>query len=121
MVGPDLTGATRRFSPTDLLEAIVDPSKSIPHEFQAVAIRTDDGKTVVGEIVNLSSGSILVRTDPLAPATLTKIKEDRIEDVVPSRVSLMPSGLLDTLTQDEILDLLAFLAEENAGQNRTTQ
>ena len=50
-VGPDLSGATRRFSPHDLLEAIIEPSKTIPHEFQAVKVVTDEGQVVVGQVV----------------------------------------------------------------------
>jgi putative heme-binding domain-containing protein len=110
MVGPDLAGATRRFSPHDLLEAIIEPSKTIPHQFQAVTVLTNDGKVVVGEIVNLSGGTISVRTNPLDPSKLTKIKQDEIEDVTPSKTSLMPAGLLDTLKKEEVFDLLGYLA-----------
>ena len=111
-VGPDLSGATRRFSPYDLLEAIIEPNKTIPHEFQAVKVVTDDGKVVVGQVVNYGGGGMSVRTNQMEPWKLTKIDEDGIEQISPSTTSLMPAGLLDTLQKQEIFDLLGWLAEQ---------
>ncbi|MCP4940441.1 MAG: hypothetical protein GY924_00470 [Planctomycetaceae bacterium] len=111
-VGPNLSGATRRFSPYDLLEAIIEPNKTIPHEFQAVKVVTDDGKVVVGQVVNYGGGGMSVRTNQMEPWKLTKIEEDRVEQISPSTTSLMPAGLLDTLNRQEILDLLGWLAEQ---------
>lgn len=110
-VGPDLSGATNRFSPYDLLEAIIEPNKTIPHEFQAVKVVTDDGKVVVGQVVNYGGGGMSVRTNQMEPWKLTKIQEESIEQISPSTTSLMPAGLLDTLNRQEIIDLLGWLAE----------
>ena len=111
-VGPNLSGATRRFSPRDLLEAILDPSKTIPHEFQGVKILTEDGKVVVGQVVNYGGGGMSVRTDPMVPWRLTKIDSNTVERITPSTTSLMPAGLLDTLHKEEIFDLLQWMAEQ---------
>ncbi len=111
-VGPDLSGATNRFSPHDLLEAIIEPNKTIPHEFQAVKVVTDDGKVVVGQVVNYGGGGMSVRTNQMEPWKLTKIEENSIEQISPSTTSLMPAGLLDTLNKQEIFDLLGWLAEQ---------
>ena len=111
-VGPNLSGVTRRFSPYDLLEAIIEPNKTIPHDFQAVKVVTDDGKVVVGQVVNYGGGGMSVRTNQMEPWNLTKIEEERIEQISPSTTSLMPAGLLDTLNKQEILDLLGWLAEQ---------
>ena len=110
MVGPDLTGIARRFSVHDTLEATIEPSKTIPHQFQASVILTTDGRVVVGEIVNLSPQAMLVRTDALSPSGLTNIPHDQVDEITPSKTSMMPKGLLDTLTKDELLELLAYLA-----------
>lgn len=109
-VGPNLTGATRRFSPHDLLDAILNPSKTIPHDFQAVKILTEDGKVIVGQVVNYGGGGMSVRTNQMEPWKLTKINADSVETITPSTTSLMPAGLLDTLKRDEIFDLLQWLA-----------
>ncbi len=111
-VGPNLSGVTRRFSPYDLLEAIIEPNKTIPHEFQAVKVVTDDGKVVIGQVVNYGGGGMSVRTNQMEPWKLTKVAEDRIEQISPSTTSLMPAGLLDTLNKQEIFDLLGWLAEQ---------
>jgi putative heme-binding domain-containing protein len=107
--GPDLTGLAGRFSSRDLLESIVDPSKVISDQYQAVIIRTTDGRVVTGRIVNLNNDNLNINTDMLNPAGQTNVKRGDIEEMQPSRVSMMPEGLLDTLQEDEVLDLLAFL------------
>ena len=112
-LGPDLSGATGRYSPRDLLEAIIEPSKTIPHEFQGVSIVTTDGRVVTGQIVNLGRGGLSFRTDPLEPWKVTRIKEVEIDQIAASKTSLMPSGLLDTLTKREIFNLLAWLAQQD--------
>ena len=43
------------------------------------------------------------------PGNFVKIKVNEIEDMAPSKVSMMPSGLLDTLEKDDVLDLMAYL------------
>src|SRR5207244_13586030 len=53
MTGPDLTPAGRRYSPHDLLDQVVNPSKVINDQFAAVNIVTTEGKVVSGIIVNL--------------------------------------------------------------------
>jgi len=111
-VGPDLSGATRRFSPHDLLEAIIKPSKTIPHEFQAVKVVTDEGQVVVGQVVNYGGGGMSLRTNQMEPWKLTKIEEESIEQISPSTTSLMPAGLLDVLHEQEIFDLLGWLSEQ---------
>ena len=111
-VGPDLSGATRRFSPHDLLEAIIEPNKTIPHEFQAVKILTDQGHVIVGQVVNYGAGGLSVRTNQMKPWDLTKVEEGSVEQITPSTTSLMPAGLLDTLSKEEIFDLLGWLAEK---------
>ena len=57
-------------------------------------------------------GGMSVRTNPMEPWKLTKIREDSIEQISPSTTSLMPAGLLDTLRKQEIFALLGWLAEQ---------
>ena len=51
----------------------------------------------------------MVITNMLEPGNFANIATGDIEEVQPSRVSMMPNGLLDTLSDEEILDLLAYL------------
>ena len=108
-VGPDLTILSGRFSPRDILESIVEPSKQISDQYGSVQIITLDGKVVVGRIVNLAGDSYRVQTNMLDPGALVAVDRKQVDEMLPSRVSMMPAGLLDTLQMDEILDLLAYL------------
>jgi putative heme-binding domain-containing protein len=108
-VGPDLTSLAGRFSPRDILESIIDPSKTISDQYAAVQIVTGDGRIIVGRIVNLKGNDYRINTNMLEPGNLTVIRRDNIEEMGPSRVSMMPTGLLNTLKKHEILDLMAFL------------
>ena len=107
--GPDLSGLAGRFSTRDLLESVVDPSKVISDQYQAVVIRTTDGRIVTGRIINLSGDGMTVNTDMLNPSGNTSVRRSQIDEIQPSPTSMMPAGLLDTMNQDEVLDLLAFL------------
>ena len=51
----------------------------------------------------------MVMTNMLEPGKFTAVQRDTIEEVIPSKTSLMPEGLLNTLTRDEILDLVAYI------------
>lgn len=109
IVGPDLTGAGRRFNNRNLLEAIIEPSKVISDQYQATTFVLESGKAVTGRVANLSGNRIMVIEDMLNPGRMTGVEVDQIEEKLLSETSMMPSGLLDTLTQREALDLIAYL------------
>jgi putative heme-binding domain-containing protein len=108
-MGPDLTIVSGRFGPRDLLESIIEPSKVISDQYQAIVVTTTDGRLVIGRIVNLFGDTITVNTDMLDPNKLVGVNRNQIDSITPSKVSMMPEGLIDTLTRDEILDLAAYL------------
>ncbi len=111
-IGPDLTSVARRFSRRDILASIIDPSAVIPETYQGLHIVTSDGKVHVGRVV--SSGDyrseiLKLATDSQNPFAFIEIPKKQIEQQRPSTVSWMPEGLLNTLTIEEIRDLLAYL------------
>lgn len=108
--GPDLTGAGRRFTPHDLLVSVLEPSRVIAEQYALQVYRMADGTTFTGRTVNMAGDEVMVATDPNDPGgSEVRYRTGDLEEVVPSPVSFMPEGLLDTLSRDEILDLLAFL------------
>ena len=107
--GPDLTGAGGRFSPRDLLEAIINPSKTVSDLYAPIVITLTDGDTLTGKIVYLGTDTVQVNTDMLSPGETTNVERKQIKSIQPSKVSPMPSGLLNQLPEDEILDLLAYV------------
>jgi putative heme-binding domain-containing protein len=108
-VGPDLTQLAGRFSAREILESVVEPSKVISDQYQAVTIVTEDGKAVTGRIVNLSNNNLMVSTNMLDPGSLTTVDARLVDSITPSKVSMMPEGLLNVLNEDEVRDLIAYL------------
>jgi len=107
--GPDLTAVSGRFGPRDLLESIIEPSKVISDQYQAAVVVTTDGRTITGRIVNLFKDGIHINTDMLDPDKITIVERNQVDTVAVSKISMMPEGLIDGFTTDEILDLVAYM------------
>lgn len=116
-VGPDLTQLSGRFSARDILESVVEPSKQISDQYGAVQIVTLDGKVVTGRIINLAGDSYRVQTNMLDPGTLVGVDRKQIDVMMPSQTSMMPKGLLNTLNEEEVLDLMAYLLSRGDRSN----
>ena len=109
IVGPELTAVARRYNARTMLEAIMEPSKVISDQYQANIFVLDNGKQVVGRVVNLNNDTIMVSENMLEPGSLTVVNRTEIEETLVSKASMMPNGLINTLSKDEILDLIAYL------------
>jgi putative heme-binding domain-containing protein len=119
--GPDLSGVSGRFSVRDLLESMVQPSKTISDQYQAVMIAMADGRTITGRIVNLHGDALSVNTNMLDPNGLVSLDAKQVEEIKPSPVSMMPEGLLNSLHEAEILDLVAYLLSRGDRENAMFQ
>jgi putative heme-binding domain-containing protein len=111
-VGPDLTAVSSRFGRRDLLESIVEPSRVIAENYRSLMIVTKDGRTYVGRPVlggDFRSQTLRLAVDPQRPFDITEIDKRAIESEEVSPVSWMPEGLIDTLSAEEVRDLLAIL------------
>jgi len=106
--GPDITGVGSRFSPLYLLESFLLPSKVVSDQYRNSIVLTDEGNVLTGRIVEEDDKVIRMRTNPFA-MQLTEIPKDSIEEQQFSTVSEMPNGLVNVLTKEEILDLIAYL------------
>jgi putative heme-binding domain-containing protein len=91
-VGPDLTVLSGRFSARDILESVVEPSKVISDQYAAVTILTLDGKVVTGRIVNLAGDAFRVSENMLDPGNVTSVDRKQIDEMIPSKISMMPQG-----------------------------
>jgi putative heme-binding domain-containing protein len=108
-VGPDLTGLAGRFSSRDLLESVLEPDKVISDQYAGVIVQTSTGKVVMGRVTNYDGDEIHINTDMLDPTALEHVNRPDIEEMRTSPVSMMPTGLLNSLNEEELLDLMAFL------------
>ncbi len=105
-VGPDLTRIGSVRAERDLLEAIVFPSVSFVRSFEPVAIATQDGKVYNGLIRGETADELILATGVNQEA---RVARREIEEMRPSTVSVMPAGLDQQLTPQELADLVAFL------------
>ncbi len=108
-VGPELTGVAGRFNLRDMLDAIIEPSKIISDQYEAILVAKKNGETLSGRVANLGGGDLNLVEDMFDPGNMTNIKRTDIESIEPSKISMMPEGLLNSLKADEISDLLAYL------------
>lgn len=106
--GPDITGVGARFSPEYILESVVEPSKAISDQYKNTTIVTVDGEVFTGRVINETDTHLMVRTDPFA-RELTEIPKADVEEQQLSSTSEMPKGLINVLTKDEVLDLIAYM------------
>jgi putative heme-binding domain-containing protein len=116
--GPDLTVAAGRFGPRDLLESIIHPSKEVSDQYAAIDIETTDGKKVSGRIINLNGDGITLLTNMLDPSSTVTVNRGMIETQKLSSLSMMPTGLLDTLKEEDVLDLLAYVLSRADSKNK---
>jgi putative heme-binding domain-containing protein len=105
-VGPDLTTVANRFTRKELLEAILHPSQVISSQYASQTILTTDGRQLTGLVVPGTAGQTVVI---LPSAERVSLDNSQIEATRPSKISAMPEGLLDALSQEEIADLIAYL------------
>ena len=105
-IGPDLSAIGKIRTRRDLLEAVVVPSASLARGYQTVDIATTDGRTHSGVV-----GRETVETVTLRNASRDEIviQRDRIEELKPSKTSVMPQGLDRVMSPGELRDLLAYL------------
>ncbi len=116
--GPDLAKLEDKKQTAEaILRAIVEPSKEIDEKFQSNVFVLDDGRLITGMIVEESDDDVRLVIDPLAKDKPTVIAQDAIVGRKKADVSLMPNGLLDRLTREEILDLIAYVLAKGNKQH----
>jgi len=107
-VGPDLSSAGGKFSAYDLLESIVDPGKEISDQYGATNFKMKDGTVISGRIMNLGEDHYQVNTNMMDPSASTFVDVKDLESIEASPISMMPPGLLNTMSKDDVYDLLAY-------------
>ena len=104
-IGPELTGSER--GDLDfLLTSLVDPSAVVRKEYQGQTLSLKDGRVLTGMIVE-EDGRTLTLFD--GQKQKTTIAKSDIEDRKAAEASVMPEGLLDALTEEQVRDLFRYL------------
>jgi len=107
--GPDLTRLDPKQAPADLLRNILEPSAKINDKYYAYLFEMESGKVLTGLIVDETPDVVKIIENPLASTELKVLKKSEISSRKQSPGSIMPKGLLDKLTREEILDLISYI------------
>ncbi|MDB4808072.1 PQQ-dependent sugar dehydrogenase [Verrucomicrobia bacterium] len=107
-VGPDLTGLAKRMKPREVLESIIEPSRTLTEAYAMVQFTMSDGAVHLGQVREETDTVVRLRSlsATSAPVTLAKAL---IESRKKLNLSNMPPGMVNTLTKNQILDLVAYL------------
>jgi putative heme-binding domain-containing protein len=108
-IGPDLTKLDEKWKSLDVLKELIDPSARINEKYQTFVFQTESGQTITGLVLSETPDTVKVIENPLLKAQPIELKKSEITARKKSEVSIMPKGLLDKLTREEILDLIAYV------------
>lgn len=107
-VGPDLTGI--RHQPADaILLHILVPNYEVAPNYQTLSVVTPDGRSLSGWLTTETESALTLRTAGGAEETVPR---SQIASLVASGLSLMPDGLEQTMAQEDVANLVAFLKSD---------
>jgi putative membrane-bound dehydrogenase-like protein len=104
-IGPDLTGSNRA-NLEYLLFNVLNPNGEVQDAYKMVVVTTRDGRTLSGNVIAENDRQITLRVVGREDAVVSKAE---IQSREVTAVSMMPTGLLDALTDREAIDLVAYL------------
>ncbi|MFM7318659.1 MAG: PVC-type heme-binding CxxCH protein [bacterium] len=105
-VGPDLSTIGVKYGREELLQSILNPSAAVGYNYRPYVLALKDGRILTGLPLEESPAAITIKT---AEGKTERITRADIEETTISPVSLMPEGLAQTMTDAELVDLLAYL------------
>lgn len=105
-VGPDLSTIGAKGSREELLRSILNPSAAIGYNYRAVTVATNDGRTITGLVVEDSPDRLVLKD---AEGRRVTLRPSEVDERTISEVSLMPEGLAESMSEQDLVDLLAFL------------
>ena len=103
-IGPDLTGSNRN-NLDYLLENILDPSAVVAADFRASVFALKNGRVITGVAVEQTDRTVSIQTQN----ELITVERSEIDEMKLTNNSLMPDGLLQPLTDDQVCNLIGYL------------
>ncbi len=104
-VGPDI-GDTYSKKREQLLTDILQPNRAIDANYMGYSVLTEDGRILSGLLVAESASSITLQQEEDKTVTLTM---GEVEEIRPTGISLMPDGLEENISHQDMADLISFL------------
>ncbi len=106
-IGPDLSTIGTKYGKDELLRSILSPSAAIGYNFRSAVVALDDGRVLTGLPVEDTPERLVLKT---ADGQRITIRPGDVDDRKTSDLSLMPEGLAQTMSDQDLVDLLAFLS-----------
>ncbi|MDG3006926.1 PVC-type heme-binding CxxCH protein [Paludisphaera mucosa] len=106
-VGPDLSTVGTKYGKDELLRSVLNPSSAISYNFRSLVLALSDGRVLTGLPVEETPQRLVIKT---AQGERIAVAPGDVEERGVSPVSLMPENLASTMTDGELVDLLAYLA-----------
>ncbi len=106
-LGADLSAIGKTRTKAELLDSILFPSAKVEPQYASYLVKTHDGRSFTGLLVKRDEKQVVLRDVENKEIVLAA---DNVEAIQPSRLSLMPDGLVSGLTLQEAADLVEFLA-----------
>jgi putative heme-binding domain-containing protein len=114
-LGPDIAKAGKEATAKHLVESVLFPSKVVKKGYETVVVTTRDERTVSGLLV-METAESLTLLDPAANGKRVTIGKSEIEKRLVGKQSMMPEGLINTLSdRQQFLDLAKYLIEVAEG------
>lgn len=107
-IAPDLTGSGRK-KPDYVLRNLIDPSAEIDAAYRLTTVLTADGRLFNGFMVHQDDKWLIIRTQDAK----IRLALNDVDELMKSNVSMMPEGMLRTFSDEQIRDLLVYLANDD--------
>ena len=108
-LAPDLTEVAKKHKGIKLLEQVIAPSTELNEKFRTYQFLMRDGRVIAGTIFKDEPDAYQVIPNLLNPRRLLVVPKNQVDEKLPSKISSMPESLLNGLTREQILDLMAYL------------
>jgi len=105
-VGPDLDTIGKKLNRVQLLDSILEPSKTIDPEYVTWILETDDGRVFTGILAEKTDQHVSLRD---IQGEVRKFDVASIEQLLPQQKSIMPDLLVQDMTAQQLADLLEYL------------
>lgn len=105
-IGPDLSMIGIKGSKENLFDSILTPDKAIADQYVQYTIETKNGVVMTGLVVEETADYVILRD---ANGKDTKLAMREIEQRSKSAKSIMPDNLASYLTEEELIDVVAYL------------
>ena len=105
-VGPDLTGLALKYDKAEIIRSVLEPSSRIATGYQPALVATRDGKVLTG-LVRSETDAYLELVD--SETKVVRVPKPDIEERKVGDLSVMPAGVVESLTVVEFADLISYL------------